>query len=78
MKTLKELLPRRQFEVAGMVRYGLNNKEIAATLGISVSGVQAHLIRIFEATGCDNRVMLAVRYALENQGVEKKPAQRVA
>lgn len=67
MKTLRELLPPRQFQVAGLIRYGMSNPEIAQTLGITRHTVQAHVFRILESTGCDNRTTLAVRYALENQ-----------
>jgi DNA-binding CsgD family transcriptional regulator len=78
MKTLRELLPPRQFEVARLVRYGLSNDEIANLLGISTFTVYAHLQRAFNRTGCEDRAMLAVRYALENQETEKKPARRAA
>jgi len=78
MKTLQELLTPRQFEVAGMVRYGLSNREIARTLGVSLSMTFAHVHRSLERTGCENRTMLAVRYALENQAAEKKPVKRAA
>lgn len=73
-KTLRELLPARQFEVAGLVRYGFNNPEIARMLGISRHAVQMHLHRMLELSGCDNRLTLAVRYALENQEVELRNA----
>lgn len=78
MKLLYQLLTPKQFQVAGLVRYGLSNPQIAPTLKISEWSVHAHLSRIYERAGCDNRTMLAVRYALENQSAEKTPHQRAA
>lgn len=83
MITLRQLLSPRQFEIAGLVRYGLSNPEIAKLLGVCEATVHASLIRSFARAGCDNRTMLAVRYALENQTQEaqpgeKKPNQRAA
>ena len=78
MITLRQLLTPRQLEIAGLVRYGLSNPEIAKLLGVCEATVHASLIRSFARAGCDNRVMLAVRYALENQKAEKKTNQRAA
>ena len=78
MITLRQLLTPRQFEIAGLVRYGLSNPEIAKLLGVCEATVHASLIRSFARAGCDNRTMLAVRYALENQEAEKKTNQRAA
>ena len=76
MITLRQLLTPRQFEIAGLVRYGLSNSAIAKLLGVCEATVHASLIRSFARAGCDNRTMLAVRYALENQEAEKKTNQR--
>ena len=78
MRTLAELLTPKQLEIARLIRYGLSNPEIERLLGLSEWAVHARLKRIYERTGCENRTMLAVRYALENQEAEKKPARRAA
>lgn len=55
-------LPRisaRELEVIGAVAEGLENKEIAARLGISEQTVKNHLARIMEKLGVRSRVELA-------------------
>ena len=83
MKTLAELLTPKQLEIARLIRYGLQNPEIERLLGLTEWAVCGRLKRICERTGCENRTMLAVRYALENQALEnqaeeKKPVKRAA
>jgi DNA-binding NarL/FixJ family response regulator len=65
LPSLRDLLTPRQFEVAGYVRDGLQNPEIAATLHLTVHAVKEILRKSFDRTGCDNRTMLAVRYQRE-------------
>ncbi|MEV0062552.1 response regulator transcription factor [Nocardia sp. NPDC050718] len=58
-----ELSPRER-EVLRLVGAGYGNQEIAERLHLGVSTVKTHLANLFEKTGTDNRVRLAV-YAAE-------------
>ncbi len=51
-------LPPRQAEVLRSVLRGMADKQIAATTGISVNTVRAHLRRLFEKFGSKDRVEL--------------------
>jgi DNA-binding NarL/FixJ family response regulator len=53
------LTPREQ-EVLGLVRSGLANKLIARQLGISEKTVKAHLTRIFQELGVNDRTQAAL------------------
>jgi len=53
------VLTGREEEVAIRVAAGLQDKQIAAALGISVKTVEKHMGSIFRKTGMHNRVMLA-------------------
>lgn len=52
-------LTDRELEVLGCVVRGAGNKEISATLGIAEATVKAHLVRIFEKLGVENRTSAA-------------------
>jgi DNA-binding NarL/FixJ family response regulator len=65
LPSLRDLLTERQFRIAGYVRDGLTNPEIAKLLHMSLDSVKQYLHQSFDLTGCDNRVMLAVRYQRE-------------
>ncbi|MFJ2839471.1 MULTISPECIES: response regulator transcription factor [Nocardia] len=54
-----ELSPRER-EVLLLVGQGYGNQEIADRLHLGVSTVKTHLANLFEKTGTDNRVRLAV------------------
>ncbi|MEV6216723.1 response regulator transcription factor [Nocardia sp. NPDC051833] len=54
-----ELSPRER-EVLRLVGAGYGNQEIAERLHLGVSTVKTHLANLFEKTGTDNRVRLAV------------------
>jgi DNA-binding CsgD family transcriptional regulator len=51
-------LTRRQRDILGRLEQGLTNKEIGAALGISESGVKAHVSRLLLRYGVPNRVAL--------------------
>jgi DNA-binding NarL/FixJ family response regulator len=53
------LTPREQ-EVLDLVRSGLANKQIARQLGISEKTVKAHLTRIFQELGVNDRTQAAL------------------
>ncbi len=57
-KALDELSPRER-EVAELVATGQANKQIAATLHLSVNTVQTHLKRIFAKLDVNNRAAIA-------------------
>jgi DNA-binding NarL/FixJ family response regulator len=53
-------LSPRELEVARAVGRGLANAEIAAELHLSVATVKAHVSRVMEKLGVDNRVQVAL------------------
>ena len=64
-RTLRQLLSRREWELAGFVAAGNSNKQIAALMNLTEHTVKNYLFRIFNKLGCDSRVTLAVRYVRE-------------
>lgn len=60
-------LTPRQTEIVAEVSRGLQNKEIASNLGISMNTVKAHLQRILEKTGYSNRTELAMLAGIETE-----------
>lgn len=65
LSSLRDLLSPQQFKLAGAVRDGLENKEIAQDFGLTVHTVKRYLAIVFDRVGCNNRTMLAVRYERE-------------
>ncbi len=63
----KDLLSKREWEVADLLIQGKSNKQIALELGISESTVEFHLKNIYTKLGVDNRVE-AVKKLLEITG----------
>ncbi len=57
---LKELLTRREAEIARFVAEGLSNKQIARKATISEATVKIHLHRAYRTLGIANRSTLAV------------------
>lgn len=53
-------LTRREHDIIQLVGRGCGNKEIAKTLGVSVTTVRSHLNRVYEKLGSANRVELAL------------------
>lgn len=53
-------ISRRQAEILALVAEALSNKQIAYRLGISEATVKAHISKSIQATGCRNRVGLAI------------------
>lgn len=45
----------RQIEIIGLIANGASDKEIAATLGISIATVRTHLQRLYRDRGLRNR-----------------------
>jgi DNA-binding NarL/FixJ family response regulator len=56
-----ELTPTEEV-VAGLVAEGLTNREVAATLSVSVKTVESHLSRVFNKLGVRSRTELAARW----------------
>ena len=52
-------LTRTEADVLGLVDRGLSNREIAATLSISVGTVKCHLHRVYEKLQVRNRMQAA-------------------
>lgn len=51
----------REKQITRLLLDGLTNKEIAAHLSISRKTVEFHLTRLYEVSGCQGRVQLALR-----------------
>jgi two-component system nitrate/nitrite response regulator NarL len=56
----KDLLAKREQEVAKLVAEGLNNRDIAQRLGLSEHTVSNYLFRIYEKLGISSRVELVL------------------
>jgi ATP/maltotriose-dependent transcriptional regulator MalT len=63
--TVRAGLTRREREVAGLVAYGLTNREIAEKLVISERTAEGHVERIRDKLGVRSRTQVA-RWAIEN------------
>jgi two-component system nitrate/nitrite response regulator NarL len=55
-------LTERQWQIVRMVTEGMMNKEIGAAIGITELGMKNHLHRIFDVTGMNSRLELALWY----------------
>jgi DNA-binding NarL/FixJ family response regulator len=60
-----ELLTPREAEIVALIGAGLQVKQVAAELGISVSSVNTYRNRIFRKTGLPSNAAL-IRYALRH------------
>jgi len=56
-------LTSRERELAGLVRTGRTNRQIAEALHLSVKSVEAYLTRVYAKTGCASRLELALALA---------------
>jgi DNA-binding CsgD family transcriptional regulator len=70
VKSLRELLNAQQFKIAGLVAEARSNKDIGLVLHLTPHTVKNYLRQIFDKLGCDNRVVLAVRYVREEGTVK--------
>ena len=66
---MKKKVTPRQREVLDCITEGLRNKEIADTMFITEKSVEAHINRLFKQLEFDNRVKLAVWWALKKREV---------
>jgi DNA-binding NarL/FixJ family response regulator len=57
----------RQAEIVSLIAGGLEDKEIARELGVSVATVRTHLQRLYRNIGVHNRSLATIRW-LENEG----------
>lgn len=64
----------RERQVLHLLSQGQDNKSIACQLGISPYTVRDHVCAMLKRTGCNNRVLLALRHgqALTQGGSEAK------
>lgn len=56
------LLTQREAEVLGLVSHGLQNKQIAHLLGISIGTVGQHLKNIYQKLGVGNRTAASLLF----------------
>jgi two-component system invasion response regulator UvrY len=61
-----ERLTAREVQILALIGAGLQAKQVAAELGISVSSVHTYRNRIFRKTGMSSNAAL-IRYAVENR-----------
>jgi DNA-binding CsgD family transcriptional regulator len=54
-------LTRREIEVTKLVRQGCTNHDVADELGIALTTVKTHLMRLFDKLGVENRTSLVSR-----------------
>jgi DNA-binding CsgD family transcriptional regulator len=59
----RSLLTPRERELAGLIRTGRTNRQIAAAMHLSVKSVEAYLTRVYAKTGCASRLELALALA---------------
>lgn len=57
------LLTPRERELAGLIRAGRTNRQIAGAMHLSVKSVEAYLTRVYAKTGCASRLELALALA---------------
>ena len=53
-------LTEREIEVLSLLPTGMSNREIAASLGLSINTVESHVSAIFDKVGARNRVQAAI------------------
>jgi two-component system, NarL family, nitrate/nitrite response regulator NarL len=63
----KDLLAKREQQVAKLVAEGLNNREVAQRLGLSEHTVSNYLFRIYEKLGISGRVELVLYIVRQEQ-----------
>jgi DNA-binding CsgD family transcriptional regulator len=63
-------LSPREAQVANLACHGLQNKEIAAQLGISINTVKTVLSEIFDALGFENRMELSLWSQQNPEGLQ--------
>lgn len=71
---LNELTPRERAVLDGIAE-GLDNTEIAASLGISEKTVRNHITRVFDKIGVEHRYQAIVRARDAGLGMNKRLAQ---
>ena|ERR1700681_1197464 len=63
---LVRVLTPRELDAARWLSEGLSNRYIGIIRGLAENTVKKYRMRKFERTGCDNRVVLAIRFAWEH------------
>ena len=58
-KNLVTTLTDKQREVAKLAAFGMTNKEISATLNMSISSVKQALLSVMEKTGAERKQLAA-------------------
>ena len=66
-------LTLKQWRIIRLVTKGLNNREIAAEVGTTEQGVKNYLRVIFDETGMNNRLELALWYVALGEGLDPSP-----
>lgn len=71
------ILTSREREILHYIRRGLSNKEIAATVGLSVSGVRFHVTSLLRKFRVESRVDLRLLQAKRNGGFHVSRIKRL-
>ncbi|HEY4844719.1 MAG TPA: LuxR C-terminal-related transcriptional regulator [Candidatus Dormibacteraeota bacterium] len=65
----------RQAEIVALIAGGLEDKEIARQLGVSVTTVRTHLQRLYRNIGVHNRSVATVKWLeLEESTMHARPS----
>jgi len=63
LKPKNNQLTAREKQVLDLVKDGYSNHNVAVMLGININTVKHHLMRVFDKTGCDSRLQLALQHS---------------
>lgn len=74
VKTLREILKPRHFQMVVLIAEGYRNKEIARQVGTSEQVVKNNLHTIFDEAGCWSRHELAMRFIREQRCTSQQQA----
>jgi DNA-binding NarL/FixJ family response regulator len=68
---------QREKQVLQLLTLGLCNKSIGKQLGISPHTVRDHVSAMFQRTGCNNRIQLALRFGPQPPPVIQRKSRQI-
>lgn len=66
-------LSLKQWRIIRLVTEGMKNQEIAREVGTTEQGIKNYLRDIFDETGMNNRLELALWYVALGEGLDPSP-----